>query len=135
MLGARLHAHRILGARLVDDVERMDAALRDALDLAGPARGYIARLHPVVHDGAVELERPSHIGLCAKHLDEALCAVHRSILLRQARFDNATLWITSGASPRLAFGAWTSTRRCLSSRRNRLLARKKRKTSRRCLWR
>ena len=76
VLGARLHAHRVLGARLVDDLERADAALRDALDLAGPARRHVAGLHPVVDHRAVELEGAGDVRLAAEHLDQALRAVH-----------------------------------------------------------
>jgi hypothetical protein len=75
---ARLHAHRVLGARFVDDVDRVDAALGDALDLAGPAHRHVAGLHPVVHDRAIELESARDIRLAAENLDESLCAVHGS---------------------------------------------------------
>src|SRR5438445_13003009 len=76
MLGARFHAHRILGARLVDDLERADAALRDALDLAGPARRHVFHLDPVMDHGAVKLEGAGDIGLAAENLDQSLRAVH-----------------------------------------------------------
>src|SRR6267378_2755119 len=77
VFGARFDAHRILGARLVDDLERADAGLRDALDLAGPARRHIAGLHPVVDHRTVQLEGAGDVGLAAKNLDQALRAVHR----------------------------------------------------------
>src|SRR5205085_2073235 len=76
VLGARFDAHRVLGARLVDDVERADAALGDALDLAGPARRHVAGLHPVVHDGAVEVESAGDVGLATEDLHQALGAAH-----------------------------------------------------------
>jgi hypothetical protein len=73
---AGLHAHGFLGARFLEDVERADASLGDALDFRGPARRHVARFHPVVDDRAVELERARHVGLGAENLDESLRAVH-----------------------------------------------------------
>jgi hypothetical protein len=74
---ARFHAHRVLGAGFVEDLERADAALGHALDLGGPARRHVAGLHPVVHDRAVELERACDIGLGTEDPDQSLGAVHR----------------------------------------------------------
>src|SRR4030088_1487706 len=74
--GARLHAHRVLRARFVDDVYCADAALGEALDLAGPARGHIADLDPVMDDRAIQLEGARDVGLAAEDLDESLRAIH-----------------------------------------------------------
>jgi len=76
VVGARFHAHRVLGAGFIDDIGRADSALGDALDLAGPARGNIAGLRPMMHDRAVELKGARDLGLAAEHLDQSLCAVH-----------------------------------------------------------
>ena len=73
---ARFHAHRILGAGFVDDFDRTDAALGDPLHLARPTRGDVARLHPVVHHGAVHLEGARDPGLAAKDLDKTCGAIH-----------------------------------------------------------
>src|SRR5258708_14281396 len=94
MLGARLHAHRILGACLVEDVERADATLRAAPHFARPARGHVPRLHPVMHHRAVELERARDVGLAANGRGQLLGAIHPQILGRKTEFDNATFWIS-----------------------------------------
>src|ERR1043165_5748971 len=94
MLGARLHAHRILGACLVDDVERVDAALRDALDFARPARRDVTGFHPVMHHGAIELEPAGHVRLAAENLYQAFRAVHAESLVCQTGLDKPSLWIT-----------------------------------------
>src|ERR1700687_6409047 len=93
---ARLHAHRILGARLVDDVERVDAALRDALDLAGPARRHVAGLHPVMDHRTIELKGAGDIRLAAENLDQLLRAVHRPRLACQAQLDKPALQTAPG---------------------------------------
>src|SRR6266581_142543 len=94
MLGARFHAHRILGARLIDDLERADAALRDALDLAGPARRHVFHLYPVMDHRAVELEGAGDVRLAAENLDQSLRAVHgRGSLVRQTQLDKWPFWI------------------------------------------
>ena len=50
-------------------------------DFAPMAEAYaagrdVAGLHPVVHHGAVELERAGHVGLTAENSDQPLGAVH-----------------------------------------------------------
>src|SRR3954469_21664342 len=106
VLGARLHAHRVLGAGVVDDFERTDAALRDALDFACPAGRHVAGLHPVVDHRAVELEGASNVGLAAENIDQSLSAVHGCQVYR------VKLGLTMGARKwpsGVTFRAWTST--------------------------
>ncbi len=66
VVGARFHAHRLLGARLGKDFDRGDAALGHAFDLCRPARRDVARLDPVVDHRAIELECARDVGLATE---------------------------------------------------------------------
>src|SRR5262245_8530101 len=95
-VGARFDLHRLLRRGLVEDLDRGDAAVGDALDLRGPARRHVAGLDPVVDDRAIEVESAGDLGLASEDLYEAGGAAHRAqILSCQDEFDKKTWTLTA----------------------------------------
>ena len=66
----RFNADRTLGAGFIDDVDRTDPTLREALHFARPTRGDVARLHPMVNHCPIQLERARYLGLAAEEIDQ-----------------------------------------------------------------
>src|SRR5438105_1573236 len=112
MLGARLDAHRILGARLVDHLKRADPTLGNALDFARPERRHEVVIVPhenmgiaMAHGYTMITGRPQammvHVGVGTAN------AINRII---NASRTNVPILFTAGRTPITESGALPAAR-------------------------